>query len=765
MKNFRINILAIILLTVISGIFFYRTLLSNMVPVPADALVGLYHPWRDSYAEEYPRGVPFKNYLITDPVRQQIPWRKLVVDSWKNDTMPGWNRYSFSGTGLIGNIQSAPLYPLNLIFLLTDFITAWAVLIVLQPLLSSIFFYLYARQKQFSVPASLFGSVAWAFSGFSIAWLTWGTIDHVVLWLPCALFLLEKLHDSVKKHSSKPYFLSFLLGAVLILSFLAGHAQISLYVDLLVISYAFWISRDLSRSNRIRFAAYVTAAVTFCFIGLIPQLYPFMTDFFNSARSVAFSSYRAPGWFIPWQNLVQFIAPDYFGNPATLNYFGIWNYGEFLGYVGIIPLMFAALAIFQKNKLSRLFLFIIGISFLFAVANPLATIPFILQIPVLSSMQPTRLIVLIDFSLVVLATIGFDEWVKGSKKNIGSVVIITGLLLGILWIIPTAREIFIHNEQDRLQSVISLRNLVIPSLIFISFIIFTVLSTYSDKIKLRRPILGLFIILVTIIDLFRMGWKYTPFVDRRYFFPETELTKFLTSEKKPFRVLAVDKRIFPPNTASYYGIETADGYDSVYSARYEQFFAAAARNKPDINPPYGFNRILSSDTPESPLWSIANVKFVLSLSDISVKQFQKVGVFGEVRVYRNTAVSSRFYLAEYIERQTSSNEIIKALYDPAFQPDSTAVVERDLGVTNTPRISGEEIQISEYGSNRIKLNVKTVYRRLLVIGIPYTTGWTARINGIKIDILPTNFVFMGIVVPEGNNFIELTYSPYTLFYE
>ena len=75
-----------------------------------------------------------------------------------------------------------------------------------------------------------------------------------------------------------------------------------------------------------------------------------ITLFQQGVRSVPLDSWLNQEWFLPWQNLAQFIAPDYFGNPATLNYFGIWNYGEFVGYVGIAPLFFALFAINKKNK-------------------------------------------------------------------------------------------------------------------------------------------------------------------------------------------------------------------------------------------------------------------------------------------------------------------------------------------------------------------------------------------------------------------------------
>ena len=109
----RISILLLFLALVI---FFYPVWLKGFTPTPTDALVGLYHPWRDLLENQYPNGYPYKNFLPTDPFRQQIPWKKLVIEQIKNKQPPLWNPYSFSGNPLLANFQAGVFYPLNLIF-------------------------------------------------------------------------------------------------------------------------------------------------------------------------------------------------------------------------------------------------------------------------------------------------------------------------------------------------------------------------------------------------------------------------------------------------------------------------------------------------------------------------------------------------------------------------------------------------------------------------------------------------------------------------
>src|SRR3990167_289115 len=91
------------LLSVFTVLFF---LFSKKSFIPSDTIVGLYHPFRDYFAKDYPRGIPFKNFLITDPVRQHYPWKNLAVSIIKRSQVPIWNPYTFAGYPLLANIQT-----------------------------------------------------------------------------------------------------------------------------------------------------------------------------------------------------------------------------------------------------------------------------------------------------------------------------------------------------------------------------------------------------------------------------------------------------------------------------------------------------------------------------------------------------------------------------------------------------------------------------------------------------------------------------------
>ena len=512
------DICCIICFFLVVGVFFYPTILQGKLPVPSDALVGLYHPWRDLYNTTNPRGVPFKNFLITDPVRQQIPWRKIAIDQWKDRILPRWNSYNFSGTPLAGNIQAAVFYPFNILFLLFDFPIAWTMLIILQPALAGFFLYGYLRNRHLHPYAALLGAIAWSFSGFAVAWMTWGTILHVALWLPLVLLSIDKLIEAQQRRQNIVW--SLLLAVGLAMQVFAGHIQIALYCMGVVLAYTGYRIWQL-KGNRTKSMLWIALGIGIFVLITAIQWLPMITLVFESGRIFEAENWAREGWFIPWQNLAQFVAPDFFGNPATLNYWGVWNYGEFIGYIGAIPLLFAFLSVLSKNRGKDIVFWTVsvGLALAFSLPTPVAKIPYLLQIPILSALQPSRLLVVIDFSLVILAAYGFDLWLGKRERNTKGVIIGIGIIIFALWgIVWSGGEDFL----------VSKRNLMLPTTLFI-FGSFLLLAPRLLKRYKTTYIIGILFIAITVFDLWRFGWKFTPFTDREYFFRKLKPSRFLSN--------------------------------------------------------------------------------------------------------------------------------------------------------------------------------------------------------------------------------------------
>ncbi|MBU2632436.1 YfhO family protein, partial [Patescibacteria group bacterium] len=307
MKLLKSNFLPLVLLILLSLVFFKDFTLFGKLPIPADTIVGMYYPFRQIYSDTNPNGIQFKNFMVTDPVRQQYPWKELAMAGFKKGELPLWNPYNFTGYPLLANFQAAPFYPFNFLFFIFPFSLGWSIFILIQQPMAALFMFLFLRNLKLSKVSSFFGAVAFAFSGFFVSWLEWGNIVSTGLWLPLILLSIDKIFKNNKK-----YLAVLLLG--LVSSFFAGHLQIFFYLSL--ISFAYFIFRLNPLKNLKKNIPVGLVFLMFLAITSIQSI-PTLSFIAQSARGVD-QDWHKEGWFIPLQNAIQFVAPDFFGNPATL---------------------------------------------------------------------------------------------------------------------------------------------------------------------------------------------------------------------------------------------------------------------------------------------------------------------------------------------------------------------------------------------------------------------------------------------------------------
>ncbi len=765
MKNLLKGNGAFLILIAAVFIFSRAFILQGLLPIPADTIIGLYHPYRDLYAVDYPNGIPYKNFLITDPVRQIYIWKNLSVDIIGKGQMPLWNLYEFSGTPLLANFQSSPFYPLNLILFFRPFEISWSIFVLLQPLLAGIFTYLYLRNFKIHPLASVFGGVVFAFSGFAVAWMEWGTILSTGLWLPLILLAKEKL----LKKMTWQWILVLIFAEVS--QIFAGHLQVLFYSwtfsNVYLFVRIFQIAYEQNKKHFLltalkKYIPFLLIGIGIFIISAI-QLLPTLQFIMLSARDADQSLWQKEGWFLPWQHLVQFIAPDFFGNPATLNYWGVWNYGELVGYVGIIPLAFAIFAILSRlGKRTILFGLAFFVSLLFALPNPISKLPFILDIPFLSTAQPTRLLFVTCFSLAILSAFGFDYFIKehfeNNKKEILSKlvfsIVIVGVLLTIIWCVVLfgAQTTSIDNL------LVSKKNLLLPTALFGLFAGMCLVNSFVNLRKIKQLIV-IFVIVFATLDLVRFANKFDPFVSRDYLFPSTAAIEFLQKQPGIFRIASLDSRLLPPNFATQYRLQSISGYDPLFLNSYAQYVSAMERNKPNIDPPYGFNRIIEPRNYESPLFDLLSVKYVLSLDEIDSPKLKKVFEEGMTKIYENKSVVPRVYFVETVEWVDTKQNAIDALFQHDTDASSSAVIvkpnikqEREIITTNITKGTAE---ITYYSENIIEIQTQNSGEGFLVIGDMYYPTWKAKYacNDLEFEtftyIYVTNFIFRGMYIPEG----------------
>lgn len=713
---------------------------------PGDNLIGLYHPYRDFFSSIFPLGYPYKNSLITDPFLQIFPWKYISVLEFKNLSLPLWNPYSFSGYPLLANFQSGVFFPLNYLLFSGD-INAWSLFVLLQIPLSITFSYLFLKKIQLSTCASIFGSICFSLSGYSVGWLEWGNIGYIFALMPGVLYLILLNFEKLTRTRI------ILLYFSVVLIILTGHLQFAFY-SLIIIQSFILFNFFLSKKNHTTILIEIIFILSVIFTSF--QLIPTLEFIVNSNRSADISFYGQKDWFIPIQHFISFVSPDFFGTPARQNYWGVWNHLEFNLSFSITGLIFALSALWF-NKKAVFFIFLLIISLIFAIENPISKVIYTTNIPFLSSAQPSRLIYVIIFSLSCLGAIGLDKFVKHQESKKSILISLSFLFIfvfSIFFILKFNFKLFnpIDLEKDFTTAI---RNLIFP-LIIIVVSVGIITSTYFKLTP--KKIASLLVVFLAFGELSLYFFRFTPVSNSEMFYPNTKITEFLKHDSGVFRVATTDDRILPPNISGVYGIQSPEGYDPLYPKNYADLISLIETGK---NEQILFNRILRPKNINSSLYGLLNVKYILSF-DKELNDQQPIFSEGLTNVFINKNYLERAFVVYKIISAVNENDSKNKLLSDDFNPDQEAVVfglDNHTFATNQASDTNANAIIESYASNTVKLKVTTPSKAMLILTDNYFPGWRVKVNGVESKVLRANHTFRGVEIPGGDSEVVFYYAP------
>jgi uncharacterized membrane protein YfhO len=454
--------------------------------------------------------------------------------------------------------------------------------------------------------------------------------------------------------------------------------------------------------------------------------------------------------FIPLKQLVQFFFPDFFGNPATMNYWGEWNYLEYVSYIGIIPAFFALYYLFTtKFKNKSFFKLTMLFSFVLASANPIARIPFVLEIPFLSTASPARLIALICFSGAVLAGFGADKFFNQEKKKVLYPLVFL-IFLSLFWAFVFSAVKF--NLGEAINLAVAKRNLIFPTAVFASFFVGLLLKQILDKLqftkKLTTSLNFLFlsgVLLLALGDGLRFTKKFNPFVPRELIYPQTKIIKLLENDREEFRVMALDDRIMPANASIFYHLPTIQGYDPLMVKDYVSLVHYSETG--EYTDEYNLNRFLNPKNIETGLIDLLNVKYVLSFKDLD-ESFEKVMEEGRTKLYKNPEYLPRAFFADELRYVGTEKELYKKIIDQEATTKNRVVYQIGDGDVNS--CQGEVLQ-TEVEGNRVKVTTENENDCYLVVSQVYYPSWQVEVDGRKQKLERINAILLGVELDQGKH--------------
>lgn len=768
----RRNLLVLFSFVLITFVLF-APIFRGKVNLNANYLVSFY-PW-------YGQNLPYKNTTL-DQLRIYYPFFSTIYSNIRSGHLPLWNTNIYSGHPQLANIQGAVFYPLTFFAFVLPYVEYWHLWRMSPMVLASIFMFMYLSvlpaKWKVSRLAAFFGAITFGFSPFI---LTWGeeqvVVPHSVLWLPLIFWCIEKIVQAKKKS-----FLPFvLISASVAFSIFAGFPQTTIYVLTLSFAYWFFRTREIRKTGLI---------LTFVLLGVLlaaVQLIPSAELFLDSARDEVNLTQAHFKFLLPFSSLLTLLASDFFGNPATWNFFrgGVAQYYEGILFVGVAAFVFSVLAIFDRTR-SRFVLFFAVcalVSLALTLDWPVAKLFLQLPIPVVSTAIANRILIITTFSLAVLAALGMNYWLeKVKRKEVICVIGIFGSLYVLVGLFTYSSYKFDLTYFGQLaHAQIALRNLLIPIAVFVVTAVLISVGFFKPKTK---QIATMGIILFAILHILYFGQKYFSFSDRATVFPSTQVISYLQENQGLNRSWGLgEPAYFENNFAAQYKLNWPEGYSSLNSGSYAKFIYAMMNGNLG-----GFNMraeavLGSTGTPSELLASnnrrkllnILGVKYVVAERDeaatIEASNFKKIRDFEKFSVFENLEVMPRIFLASnyegppQVETANKSDSELKIerrnlifgkLLSDSFDYKNSIILEEPASLS--PQFGQGTVDIHKYTDREVVVETSSGVPKLLFISDNYYPGWKATVDGDEVKILRANYTFRAVPLTPGEHTVVFYYD-------
>ncbi|KKR81591.1 MAG: hypothetical protein UU73_C0001G0133 [Candidatus Daviesbacteria bacterium GW2011_GWA1_41_61] len=724
-----------LILLLLPIIFFYPVFLGYVL-FPGAAFINEFYPGKDLPQDNSAIAWSTEKFYGSDPMTAHYPWKLIGIEMMKKGEWPLWNPYSFAGSPLLANNQSALLDPLNVFYLMFDFVTAWNINIILQVVLTGLFCYYLLRDYKLTKFSALWGGMIYAWNGYLANYLHIQVIGHVLIWLPLSILLLRKINREKKL----VYF--WLLVFSITSIFLSGYLQTTAYA--LVIIFIFCLI-----CCRTRFFTMVLAFIVSLGLSSV-QILPTLEFINKSQRSAAFfydtfSFLAQPG------QLIRFLMPRFFGHPNSENWWGGMLQRDH-SYIGVLGIIFALVGIYfvLKNKEFKFWLFLLIFFIIFTVESPLTKFIYDLPIPLLNSVTPSRSLGMVVFPLSILSALGIEKFIL-AKHKVGKITLIALISLLIIALISALCALFNFPTAQNIQQIIkqSFFYLMVLCLLFSSLVVI-----YFKKILPTFLILGLLFSLQT-TDLLKENKFFTRlFTSSQQLYPQTELTDFLIKHSES-RFLSLDLWLLIPNSFLPYHLYTITSYDALHLQNSAQFVEAIFKNIPQtylLDP-----RSIRFSNLNTNLASMLNIRFFLSLSPLAKTDFNFIGKIGSAFIYENPGVLPYGFLVDNFQI-TDEKQQLSAMFDPTTDFSKSVFLYEKPLVSISPDNKGS-VNLLQRGYRSVEWSVFTPEPQILFIAETYDDGWQAYIDGEKTKVYQANGVFQAVAVPSGKHTVKLFYNP------
>ncbi len=396
----------------VAALLFYPMLQGRMV-APGDARV-YYYPWKMYYGSMLSRGFPL------------------------------WTAHEFTGISYIGNSESGVLYPPNFFFFLWSSAYSYNLMLLLHYVAAAFFTYLYLKLICGRRLPALCGGLAFGMAGFMAAHKGHPNMINGAAWLPLLMYLYEKMRREPR--------ISLAVAASLVMAaqLFTGHYQVPMYTYIVLLIFTIYHLAGRERGRRLRFALLCMAPMVAGIILAMPQLLATRELSQLCLRPKNGYTFFTGSSMNPWL-FVQFVFPFIYTSSYGRGLYGPGNFTESSGFVGVLMLLMAAVAVircFRKDRQVRMWTLVGAVSLFLMLGshNPLYRVMW--YVPVYRLFRvPTRNVLEFDLALTSLGALGMTHVLREDRRN-------RRLLLWVL-LVPLSAGVFLALLGRRLFGILA----------------------------------------------------------------------------------------------------------------------------------------------------------------------------------------------------------------------------------------------------------------------------------------------------------------------
>jgi hypothetical protein len=607
-----------------------------------------------------------------------------------------------------------------------------------------------------STAGGLVAGVSYALGGFMIGHLGHYDVVHPAAWTPYVFWALI-----VQRRA--PGRLPIALGSIAIgLCALAGQPQVLAYTLLFAAAYVVAGAFGTTQPRRFVFGATATLVlgIGLAAVALVPGIVLALASFRAQASLDYFLAYSVPVWQLPIRLLMPYVVGQSAQPLYSMSATGDGPDAEYSGYVGIVTLLLALVAVIvRRDDRNVIFFAVAALAGLVLCAGDgfhIAALTFHIPGFNLFRAQGRNLLEFTVFASI-LGGVGAAELSRG---NVAAKQLAFGLALIGAGFVATAIV------AQRMGAIASAADAARNPAVLIPLALLVLAAAVATLVQ-RAPaprLAATALVVCTVLDLTSFAWfEYwrTPVGPSVVAAPPAAVTLHAELERTHQRLFSVAGGTaqdgIPPNLSLVWGVPAAGGYVQLLLTSPGIFLQLLPQGT--IAPAV----LLGTSDRSIDLAAIRYIVIPPSEVDAALAarpEWRRIATTTSGTILENTRAEPRVRIVHRVIAM-APDDTLHAIRTGAIDVHTVALVGGTATLDTRPD-AGDAAVISALDADGMTVNVRCASACFLRTSDTYNGMWNARIDGAPVPLTLTDYALRGVFVAAGTHTVTFAYRPWTI---